>query len=189
MNTLSYNKLNKYFQFPQTLNMNFYTTNYLNNNNIKNIDNNYNLKSIVIHDGTTDSGHYYLYSKNYNDKWFVYNDKIVKSVDLNDALNISFGNKDSNCEEYKKNAYIIVYEKVDKDNCEEYEGIKETLFNNIPKVNLKNNNDTLSDLDYNSESISNEDESLSDEDKLNNNFDIFLDKFKNLNINKKEEHL
>ena len=116
--------------------MNFYTSNYLNNNNSKNIDNNYNLKAIVIHNGGPNIGHYYFYAKNINNnKQFTYIDKIVKLVDLNDAINISFRNKDSNSDEFNKNAYLIIYENVDKDNCEEYEGIQEKLFNNIiPKV-------------------------------------------------------
>ena len=38
----------------------------------------------------------------------------------------------------------------------------------------KNNNGTLSDLDYNSENISNEEESHSEEDKPNNNLEFLI---------------
>ena len=47
--TLSYDKINKYFNFPETLDMNFYTDYYLKLN--KKINNKYSLKSIVFHKG------------------------------------------------------------------------------------------------------------------------------------------
>ena len=59
--TLSYDKINTYFNFPENLDMNFYTEYYLKLN--KKANNNYSLKSIIIHKGTTVSGHYYIYKK------------------------------------------------------------------------------------------------------------------------------
>ena len=101
--------------------MNFYTENYLKLN--KKIDNKYRLKSIVIHTGTKDSGHYYLYIKNIDKQWYKCNDEKVNLVDKSDALKIAYGYKDINNEDYNKNAYIIVYEKDNKDNCDMFEGI------------------------------------------------------------------
>ena len=47
--------------------MNFYTEYYLKLN--KKTNNNYSLKSIIIHKGTTVSGHYYIY--NINNKLYI----------------------------------------------------------------------------------------------------------------------
>ena len=63
------NKIDKYIEYPLTLDMNNYNINYNNKNN------KYSLNSMAIHSGGLNSGHYYAICKNYLDnKWRQYND-------------------------------------------------------------------------------------------------------------------
>jgi len=59
-------KNNEYLEFPISLDLGNY--NYLNdiNNLNKDIISEYNLKEIVIHEGTADAGHYYILTKDKN---------------------------------------------------------------------------------------------------------------------------
>jgi hypothetical protein len=53
------------------------------------------LKGIVVHSGTADSGHYYSFIKDYKaengEKWYEFNDNIVRDFDLADLANECFG--------------------------------------------------------------------------------------------------
>ena len=115
--------------------MNFYTEYYLKLN--KKIDNKYSLKSIVIHKGTKDSGHYYIYIKNINNKWYICNDENVNLVDKSEALKIAYCSKNIGNEDYNQNGYILVYE---KDNCDKFEGITYDILNKINFDILSKNN-------------------------------------------------
>ena len=107
--------------------MNFYTEYYLKLN--KKINNKYSLKSIVFHKGSNASGHYFIYIKNVNNKWYICNDENVNLVDKSEALKNAYGRKDISNENYNQNAYIIVYEKDNKDNCDKFEGITNNILN------------------------------------------------------------
>ena len=167
--------------------MNFFTENYLKLN--KNLDNKYILKSIVIHKGTKDNGHYYLYTKDINKKWYIYDDKQVNLVDKSDVLKIAYGCKDINSENYNANAYLIIYEKNNKDNCDLFDGIINDFLNkdNIDKLSndISFNNEKFSDTDYDSENMSLEKEENLKDEILNNNFEEFLDTFQNMNLENK----
>ena len=91
---------------------------------------------IVVHQGTTESGHYYSYIKersaDSNGKWFEFNDKEVSSFDPDLIPTECFGGEDPDYE-YKvqkyqhdaamqqviysqgrlknRNAYILIYER------------------------------------------------------------------------------
>ena len=54
-------------------------SNYFSNSN--DIDTNYSLYSVIVHEGEIDNGHYLIYIKNFStNKWFKYNDNIVYQV-------------------------------------------------------------------------------------------------------------
>ena len=117
--------------------MNFYTENYLKLN--KNLYNKYILKSIVIHKGTKGNGNYYLYTKDINKKWYIYDDKQVNLVDKSDVLKIAYCFKDINNENFNKNDQKIVYEKNNKDNCNIFERITNDFLNKDNNGKLSNN--------------------------------------------------
>lgn len=85
---------------------------------------NYELVGIVVHSGTADSGHYYSYIKEQErfdkaapEKWYEFNDTIVRDFDKNDIPNECFGGVEQavgwSTKGYVKtaNAYIVVYKR------------------------------------------------------------------------------
>ena len=113
--TMQKTKINDYYTFPLILDMNKYTENYIKYK--KEEDNKYKLKSIIIHSGNCDAGHYYAYIlDDKSNEWFEFNNKIEV--------------------ENSRNAYILFYEKINKDNCENFENID--VINKL--LNIKNNN-------------------------------------------------
>ena len=43
---------------------------------------NYELYAICNHIGTRNFGHYFAYCKTYNNKWFEFNDNMIKQIDI-----------------------------------------------------------------------------------------------------------
>ena len=119
-------KLNDYFEFPKELDMFPYTQEYMNNNSIKK-QNMYDLNGVVIHTGTSESGHYYSLIKDSckeEDTWYEFNDTNVKPFDIDNLARDAFGGTEDifNRETKKKevvekseNAYILIYAKRDKE--------------------------------------------------------------------------
>jgi hypothetical protein len=87
------------------------------NSTEKNIPNNdeyeYILTGIVVHFGTSESGHYYDYICNAkNNIWYEFNDKNIKQVNLNEVKEESFGSHDLYDDSKNDNntsAYILFY--------------------------------------------------------------------------------
>lgn len=81
----------------------------------------YDLKGVVIHLGTADSGHYYSLIKDSSRKpeeWLEFNDTIIKKFDPNDLSFEAFGGEDKSLSEYSQafrekshNAYLLFYER------------------------------------------------------------------------------
>ena len=87
------NKIDKYIEYPLTLDMNNYNINYNNKNN------KYSLNSMAVHSGGLNSGHYYAICKNYLDnKWREYNDTHVSIVEEDKLMNYS--------------PYLLVYRRI-----------------------------------------------------------------------------
>lgn len=87
---------------------------------------NYELFSVLVHNGHANSGHYLVYIKNKDNKWYCYNDSNVTQVSKEEAIDNNFGNLQS-FEESNSSAYILVYIKIDE---------KNNLFNvDVNKVN------------------------------------------------------
>ena len=69
-------KIDKYLEYPLTLDLKDYNINYS-----KNKSNQYSLNGMAIHSGGLGGGHYYAVCKNYlDDHWYEYNDSHVSRV-------------------------------------------------------------------------------------------------------------
>ena len=85
-------KINDKFTYPDELDL----TKYLHPQN-KNLNSmsppKYTLHSIVVHQGTATSGHYFAYIKctTDNNNWILFNDEIVKPAEKHDVFENSFG--------------------------------------------------------------------------------------------------
>lgn len=116
-------KINDYYEFPLELDMDKYTYEFINNKNI-NKNNTYSLKSVIIHDGNINEGHYYTIIKDsLSSIWYKFDDIEVSLFDINNLPKESFGDKDTITDKVKS-AYILFYEKCDTTNCENFEKIE-----------------------------------------------------------------
>ena len=163
-NTMQKFKINDYYEFPLELNMNKYVQ--------ENSDNNlYKLKSIVVHSGNCESGHYYCYIyDNKTKEWYEFNDTKVSKFDINRLDTEAFGKNEIFVDEKGKimekentrNAYMLFYEKIDFNN-----GIN---FNNIKAINdISNIN--INDEGFNLLSINDDDNNniINDINEISNN--------------------
>ena len=157
-NTMTKIKVNDYYEFPFDLDMNKYTGDYINNQNSEDtnikVDNTYKLKSIVIHQGHCEGGHYYAFIRDdKTQEWHQFNDTMVTSFDVKNIPKEAFGG-DSN-----KNAYLLFYEKNNVDNCENFEKINE-----IKKV--------IDNEELNEEIINDDKDKEKDNDNDENEFNL-----------------
>ena len=149
-NTMQKFKINDYYEFPLELNMNKYVqkdNNVIGSNNYL-----YKLKSIVIHSGTCESGHYYCYILNEkNGEWYEFNDIKVTKFNINYLDKEAFGKNEIIFDEIgqkiekenNRNAYMLFYEKVDFYNGLNFDNIKaiNDILKTIKANNQKDNND------------------------------------------------
>ena len=146
-------KLNDYYEFPIDLDMNKYTGEYLNNKG-NDINNKYKLKSIVIHQGHCEGGHYYAFIRdNKTQEWHQFNDTNVTYFNVKDIPKEAFGGNTN------RNAYLLFYEKDDTSNCE--------MFDKIQEIKNLENIKADSDKDENEEEEKNETEIISENEVKN----------------------
>ena len=113
-------KINSRFEFPIDLNL----KNYCFENNIKEGKNIYEkkdeyykyvLRGVIIHKGDGGGGHYESIIKVDEDKWYEFNDTIVKKFNINNLEEECYGGINPNKNEEKKNsAYLLFYELLKK---------------------------------------------------------------------------
>ena len=149
-------KINDYYEFPLELDLNKYTQEYIdskdnkdkkeNNDKANKQDNKFSLKSVVIHQGYSEGGHYYAFIKdNLSQEWYQFNDTRVNKFDLKDLATEAFGGKDSESKvEKNRNAYLLFYEKIDDSNCESFNKIKA-----INSINNQSNENADDDKEFN----------------------------------------
>ena len=177
-------KINDYFEFPLELDMNKYTSDYINEKNQNN--NKYLLRGLVVHYGSCESGHYYAIIKNIdtkNEDWYKYNDSYVTKFDINNLKEEAFGDKiieeknDNNLNNKKDNQdNNINNNKDNKNNDNESKNNKEqNKENNIIKENnIKNErsninlNNNIKPIDYFKQIKENESDKKTDYDKNDN---------------------
>jgi ubiquitin C-terminal hydrolase len=115
-------KINDCFEFYEELDLGRYLIKNTTNNYSNEDNNNYTLHSVVVHQGSANSGHYYAYIKpTLKDFWVQFNDEIVRPADKYEVFNNNFGGTHktyrhkskgeiiSNSNSYESNAYILVY--------------------------------------------------------------------------------
>ena len=105
-------KINSQFTFPTLLDLKSYVSkSYLKDQNNNEIITHYNLRGIIMHQGSADFGHYTSYIKDrLSDKWFLYNDLSVKEVSESEVLKNAYGTSTEN-----SSAYILFYDRMDID--------------------------------------------------------------------------
>jgi ubiquitin carboxyl-terminal hydrolase 9/24 len=123
-------KVNDYCEFPLDLDMEPYTQEGLRRRDLAKRGHveamklpkeyyQYQLKGIVVHMGTADSGHYYSFIQDRNSRdWIEFNDSLVKGFNPDDIPSEAFGGQErwpSNAatpmKEKFRNAYMLVYER------------------------------------------------------------------------------
>ncbi|ETO14937.1 Ubiquitin carboxyl-terminal hydrolase family protein, partial [Reticulomyxa filosa] len=139
---LRHEKLNQRFEFPEELDLEPFTTDGLERlSKAEMAETNpdievpppytthpeqyykYKLVGVVVHTGTTDSGHYYSYIKNRKTNvWSEFNDDVIKPFDIKDLDRECFGGKKSpkdstswnsnwDTQENNRSGYVLVYER------------------------------------------------------------------------------
>jgi ubiquitin carboxyl-terminal hydrolase 9/24 len=145
-------KVNDYCEFPIELDMKPYTQEYLHSKENEGADvkfksddyYKYNLRGVIIHTGTAESGHYYSIIKNENSKWFEFNDTHVTEYDIEDLPNEAYGGvNNNNSDDVKKNekstnAYVLFYIR-ESDEYEEDEVDDFKLYSNNTAVSKYSN--------------------------------------------------
>ena len=169
-------KLNDYYEFPIDLDMNRFTGDFLNNKG-KDVNNKYKLKSIVIHQGHCEGGHYYAFIRdNKTQEWHQFNDTSVTYFDVKDIPKEAYGGNTN------KNAYLLFYEKDDTSNCEMFDKIQEIK-------NLEENKENQSDNEEKEEQDENnninENEIVINKDKDKEEFNLIQEN--NIKINEIKE--
>ena len=146
-------KIDDYYEFPYELDMTKYKSQYdkKNENNNSNNLNIYVLKSIVVHMGTCENGHYYSFIRNKNGTWYEFNDSVVRPFNINLLNDETFGgeeliynNGEKKLRKKNKSAYLLFYEKKDQSDCQQFENIEAIRAflanNNLKEENNENNN-------------------------------------------------
>ena len=123
------------------------------NENIPKKNNKYKLKSVAIHSGNSEGGHYYAYirvGKKNENNWYEFNDTKITKFNINDLPKEAFGGYDTFEDPDTRNittfpstrsAYLLFYEKENEDNCENYDKIN--LVENENNNNKNNNNNIM----------------------------------------------
>ena len=184
-------KNNKYFEFPLYIDL----RKYINSKEKTkiNTETDYNLKEVIIHEGTAKHGHYFILIKDSkSQKWIKINDKFIDLFDITNLKNFAFGGYDNYYKnEIDSNAYMIVYEKINIDNKSEIkdyylEKNNSTIsHNNLIKFedmkSTGNNNENKISIESYENSEESEDKS-NDDYSVNQNMDNLLQKFDKINI-------
>ncbi|CAD8068078.1 unnamed protein product [Paramecium primaurelia] len=91
----------------------------------------YILQSILMHEGSPNAGHYFVYIYNIDDqKWYVFNDTLVQEETEENVLKYAFGDQTNS-----KSAYLIQYVKEDKVKQTQNQNKKQKLFSTSNDTN------------------------------------------------------
>ncbi|CAD8080232.1 unnamed protein product [Paramecium sonneborni] len=137
-------KVNDYFEFPSEINMFKWTKDHLINNLQLDdyTDYIYKLVGVLIHTGSADSGHYYSFIKSQENKWFEFDDRFVSPFKFENLKYECFGGNNEYYNSFdwdsnkSKNAYLLFYEKIDKQDIQIMGTNEKCLQNNIIQENI-----------------------------------------------------
>ena len=141
--TMTKFKVHDYYEFPIELDMNKYTSDFIDNKNTSQ-NNKYALKSVVVHMGSSEGGHYYAFIKDKKSKtWYQFNDTSVTEFNIKNLAKEAFGGKEEDSKTQKnRSAYLLFYEKIDQSNCEIFDKNKSlNKLLNINEEEIKTKND------------------------------------------------
>ena len=169
-------KINDYYEFPFELDMTKYKTDFDKNDskNNSNSSNIYVLKSVVVHMGNSENGHYYSFIKNNNERWYEFNDSEVNPFNIKLLNNEAFGGEEiveinGELKRRKKNksAYLLFYEKKDQSDCEKFDNI-EAINYFLGNINIRPNFERNNEIIENGgKCVIREEEKKEDENKSN----------------------
>lgn len=98
LNDLSRRKINDYFEFPMSLDINAYHVDQLSNPNVQIPEDIFDLVGVLVHAGTCENGHYYSYIRQRPDlvgsskpSWVEFDDSNVVPFDPEDIPSKAFG--------------------------------------------------------------------------------------------------
>ena len=144
-------KIDDFYEFPYELDM----SKYIMDNNKDQKNNIYILKSIVVHMGTCENGHYYSFIRDENEKWYEFNDTQIKPFDSSLLNEETFGGEEvlyingkQKVQKKNRSAYLLFYEKKDQSDCEQFNNI-EAINSFLKKeqtninINLNGNNEII----------------------------------------------
>ena len=140
-------KINDYYEFPLELDMTKYISEKKSDTNL----NKYSLKSVVVHMGNCEGGHYYAYIKTKNGQWYEFNDTQVTPFDINFLKEEAYGgseiyNNDKHIEK-DRSAYLLFYEKIDQSDCEQFDNIEAVnSFLGLNKKDEKDNKENIKNI-------------------------------------------
>jgi ubiquitin C-terminal hydrolase len=78
-------------------------------------NNRYKLRGVIIHQGFSETGHYFSIIK-LNGKWYEFNDKSISEMTEAQVIAYSFGDQES--KGGGRNAYMVIYEKAQQSSLE-----------------------------------------------------------------------
>ena len=182
--TLKKVKINDYYEFPQILDMSKYIME--DKSNGISDKNEFLLKSVIVHMGNTEQGHYYAFIRKEGDKWYQFNDTEVTPFDVSLLEEETFGgdeefftNGNKKISQKNRSAYILFYEKKDQSDCQEYDNIEAiNLF--LKEHNIVNKEENKEE--NKAENIENE---IKEENKEENKAENIINEIKE--ENKKDE--
>ncbi len=102
MQTMQRSKIHDFFEFPLSLDMSPYLS--------EPAASQYELSGILVHMGTSDSGHYYSYIRDrHTHQWFQFNDSHIEHFDPSHIQRATFGGTEDGSD-YQKNysAYMLL---------------------------------------------------------------------------------
>lgn len=117
----------------------------LNNLQVLNDHNLFELVGVLVHSGSANSGHYYSYIKERDGqgRWLEFNDTKVTEFKINELADKCYGSKKQNPQpqqwqqfhyESNANAYLLFYSRINKNNKQELKSnANEGLSNLVPK--------------------------------------------------------
>ena len=180
-------KINDYYEFPLELDMTKYISEKKDDENL----NKFTLKSVVVHLGNCEGGHYYAYIKTKNGQWYEFNDTQVIPFDISLLKEETYGgeeiynaNGNKQVSEKNRSAYLLFYEKKIQTDCEQFdniEAINSFLHLNIKKPKNESTEDAENIIDTSSTSITN-----GSKDIINNDNKNYENETKDINENDDE---
>ena len=146
--TMTKVKINDYYEFPLELDMSKYISE---DNNKDPYLNKYKLKSVLVHMGKCEEGHYYAYIKTKNEQWYEFNDTQVRPFDIAFLKEEAYGGKEEyssgQINEKNRSAYLLFYEKINQSDCEQFDNIE--AINSFLNLNKEKGNNEITDKNGN----------------------------------------